>query len=120
MANPKEILVVEDDDDLREIMTFMLERAGYSVRQASNGAEALRALNGPRTLPALVLLDLMMPVMSGTQFLQAVGKPGRSSWPPIVVVSAIADRHRPNGAVAYLQKPMTEGELLQVVHAHAR
>jgi CheY-like chemotaxis protein len=116
----KEILLVEDDDDLRELMAHLLGRSGYGVRHASNGAEALRELHGPRPMPALVLLDLWMPVMSGAEFLRALTAPDRASWPPIVVVSAVADRHRPEGAVAYLRKPMTEDELLQVVQAHAR
>jgi len=114
----KEILLVEDDDDLRELMAHLLERSGYGVRHASNGAEALRELHGPRPMPALVLLDLWMPEMSGAEFLRVLTD--KTSWPPIVVVSAVADRHRPEGAVAYLRKPMTEDELLQVVQQHAR
>lgn len=116
----KEILLVEDDDDLRELTAHLLERAGYEVRQANNGAEALRELSAGRPMPALVVLDLMMPVMSGVQFLQALTARSAGPWPPIVVVSAIADMRCPQGAVAYLRKPMAEDELLQIIQDHAR
>ena len=113
----KAILLVEDDDDLRELTAHTLERAGCEVRQARNGEEALRELDNEQSLPALVLLDLMMPVMTGQQFLQVRAGAGKV-FPPVVVVSAVADLQRPPGAAAYLQKPVAPPELLRIVRDH--
>lgn len=114
----KEILLVEDDDDLRELLAHMAERAGYRVREARNGAEALQDLATAPAAPALVLLDLMMPVMSGAEFLRAL-EAARAPSPPVVVLSAIADRQRPPGALAYLQKPSSEREFLRILETYA-
>lgn len=112
----KTVLVVEDDDDIREVVTHIIQRAGYEVRQARNGQEALDEL-ARKEQPCLVLLDLMMPVMSGAEFLRNVGAAQRVV-PPIVVLSAIADRQKPPGAAEYVQKPSSEAELLRIVRAY--
>jgi CheY-like chemotaxis protein len=114
----KTILLAEDDDDLRELVAHLLERAGYEVRQACNGQEALSALEGPLPMPGLVLLDLMMPVMSGAEFLHVLATSSKPLRPPVVVLSAVADQQRPPGAVAYLRKPVSEDELLTVVNRY--
>jgi len=111
----KTILVVDDDDDLRELMVHVLVHAGYAVQEARNGQEALIELERSTQPPSLVLLDLMMPVMSGVQFLEAVRANKAAPVAPIVVLSAIADRHTPPGALAYLQKPVSPDALLKVV-----
>ena|SRR5688572_121250 len=113
----KTVLVVEDDDDIREVFTHIIERAGYGVRQARNGQEALEQLAPEEDRPCLVLLDLMMPVMSGADFLRAISA-SQQVVPPIVVVSAIADRLQPPGAAEYVRKPACEAELLRIVHAY--
>src|ERR1044071_1184503 len=61
------ILVVEDDSAIREVLTDVLESEGYQVLNAANGREAIQLLRSS-TLPCLILLDLMMPVMNGWQF----------------------------------------------------
>ena len=63
MSPPSEILVVDDDTDIRDSLVELLEFEGYSVVGAANGKEALDQLR--RRLPAVVLLDLMMPVIDG-------------------------------------------------------
>lgn len=111
------VLIVEDDDDIRDVVSHIIERAGYQVLQARNGREALDQLQPHAHELCLVLLDLMMPVMSGAEFLRAVSKV-RFVVPPIVVLSAIADRERPPGAAAYVRKPSSEAELLRIVRAY--
>ena len=64
---PKTVLVVEDESNIRELLRMYLEQEGYIVETAQNGAEGLRAFK--RVHPNLVLLDLMMPVMDGTQMI---------------------------------------------------
>ena len=66
------ILLVEDDNDIRFVYKLILERAGYSVVTAENGKEALRLL--PETEPRLILLDIFMPVMDGQTFMRKVDR----------------------------------------------
>lgn len=83
MAN---VLVVEDHADLREMLTVLLESEGYTVQAARNGAEALEALAELR--PDVILLDLMMPVMDGFEFLEEVEQRQGLEDVPIVVLTA--------------------------------
>src|SRR5947207_15447872 len=81
------ILIVEDDFDIREALTQILEDEGFQVRCASNGREALEvATSGPA--PRLILLDLMMPVMNGWQFRAEQLKDPRLAEVPVLVISA--------------------------------
>ena len=86
------ILIVEDDQDLRETMQEIFALEGFDADAAENGKVALEKLSEPQ-LPCLILLDLMMPVMTGWQFLDVVKSEnaGALSNIPIVVVSAVAD-----------------------------
>jgi CheY-like chemotaxis protein len=86
MRRVRQVLVVEDDDDIRELLAALLMDAGYEVQTASNGLEALRAaLASP---PDVIVLDLMMPVMNGWEFLRAQGSDPRLARIPVVAVSA--------------------------------
>jgi CheY-like chemotaxis protein len=109
-----EVLVVEDEADIREILRDVLEMEGYSVRCAANGKEALDVLSEMR--PKLILLDLMMPVMSGYEFLQRIRSDSNLSTIPVTVVSAIADRIAVRDTII-LQKPVDLDILLHVVDA---
>lgn len=86
------VLVVEDEPDVRETIKEILEMEGFAVATAENGQEALNLLQQARQ-PCLILLDLMMPVMNGWQFLEALkhGHQQLFAATPIVVVSAVAD-----------------------------
>ena len=112
MAN---ILVVEDNDDVREMMAVTLELEGHEVATAANGRDALNQLRaGGR--PCVILLDLMMPVMNGWEFSQAIERDPILKAVPIVIVSAATTEliHR-TAAAAYLPKPLDMDELLDVV-----
>ncbi len=79
------VLVIDDDADARERMRRTLQRDGWQVREAENGAQALESLDAAR--PSLILLDLMMPVMDGFAFLRALrGRPDGNV--PVVVLTA--------------------------------
>jgi signal transduction histidine kinase/DNA-binding response OmpR family regulator len=99
---PQAALVVEDDASSREILVKTLRRSGWSVSEAENGREALARL--AERIPSLILLDLMMPVMDGFEFLQELRQ--RSEWReiPVVVVTAKSlteeDRRLLDGCVA--------------------
>ena len=90
MASNEPILVVDDDDALRETLTDLLQLEGYRVVSASNGREALDLLErSPR--PCAMILDMMMPVMSGWELLDVVKHDSHLSSIPVTVVSATCD-----------------------------
>lgn len=104
------ILVVDDTADARDSIADVLEMAGYAVRKAENGRVALGMMIEEQ--PALVLLDLMMPVMNGWEFLDAVRMNENLRSIPVVVVSAALTM--PEG-VPLLRKPVELDQLLRVV-----
>jgi CheY-like chemotaxis protein len=110
--------VVDDDVDLLEALSEILESEGFGIRRARNGLQALELLEPLR--PDLILLDLMMPVMDGWEFAERIR--GRPDWAqiPVIVLSAdrnIGDNARKLGAAAYLAKPFELSKLLSLVQA---
>ncbi|HEX7840105.1 MAG TPA: response regulator [Kofleriaceae bacterium] len=110
------VLIVDDDPDLLEVTRFVLEDEGIAVATARNGEEALAVLRAGK-LPRLVLLDLMMPVMSGWEFLDEVAKDPSLKAIPVVVLTA-AERAQAPGATEVLRKPMDLTALLRVVERY--
>lgn len=104
-GKPKTILVVEDNEDVRELVGVMLREAGYQVREAENGRDALDQLEAMLEPPSLVLLDLMMPVMSGPELLRVLRSRGHLAGLPIVVLSAGGEPEHAPGACRFLRKP---------------
>jgi CheY-like chemotaxis protein len=84
------VLVVDDDDELRDAVADALRDAGLSVKTARNGREALDVM-AKEALPAVILLDLMMPIMSGWEFRVAQLRDEKIRAIPIVVMSAVTD-----------------------------
>jgi CheY-like chemotaxis protein len=114
---PLAVLIVEDDFEIREILTEVLEDRGYSVAGAAHGEEALDWLHQHQP-PRLILLDLMMPVMDGRQFRAAQQADPRIADVPVIVLSADeADAGGASalGAVGHLQKPVRLATLLEIV-----
>ena len=110
------VLIVDDDPDLLEATSFVLEGEGFGVETAKHGKEALERLHAGK-LPGVVLLDLMMPVMNGYQFLKEVAKAPSLREIPIVMLSAAAPAEVP-GAVEVLRKPVEFGLLIEVVERY--
>jgi CheY-like chemotaxis protein len=108
------ILVVEDDQDIREAVAELLELEGYSVASASNGQEGLNVLASLRQ-PCLVLLDLMMPVLTGYEFLERLRVTGTQSLVPVLIMTASHVTELPAGATGLLRKPVEMAHLLQSV-----
>lgn len=111
LAGPRSILLVEDDADLREVIAFALEHLGYVVGVARDGWEALQALDaGAR--PALILLDLELPIIDGQRFIRMVGADPDVRHIPIVVISGT---RRSCGAVRTVRKPFELAELIDAI-----
>jgi two-component system chemotaxis response regulator CheY len=107
------VLVVDDDPDILDALSEILEAEGYDVQRARNGREALQRLE--QGLPDLVLLDLMMPVMDGWEFARSLAPGAR---PPIIVLSAdrnVSSKAKEIGALDWLAKPFELSELLSAV-----
>lgn len=110
------ILVVEDDEVIRESLEELLQEEGYAVRVAPEGRSALTMLRtGFR--PRIVLLDLMMPVMDGWQFWDAMQMDHELATIPVVVVSAAREK-APAGVLRCLTKPIDLKYLLATIEAH--
>jgi CheY-like chemotaxis protein len=119
----EDILIVEDDPDLREVLDITLQAEGYAVATASDGAEALARLQSrvDKTRPRLILLDLRMPVMNGWQFRERQRQDPELAEIPVVVLSAALDlpvRASDLKADAYLPKPVALDRLLEIVGAY--
>jgi CheY-like chemotaxis protein len=111
---PRPVLVVDDDPDIRETLRFVLEDAGYPVYTAENGKEALSILASQNRLPGLILLDLMMPVMSGEEMLKALKAVKALAQIPVTIVTA-SGAPMPPLATGLLKKPVDLDVLLRLV-----
>jgi CheY-like chemotaxis protein len=112
------VLLVEDNEDIREMMALALQLAGARVVCASNGREALSLLQDRRP-PDIILLDLMMPVMNGWELSDALKADERLARVPIVVISAMGE---PGAAslrpAEFIPKPVDIDRLIDVVSEH--
>jgi CheY-like chemotaxis protein len=112
------VLIVEDDEDIRAAMAELLEGEGFEVAVASNGQEGLEVLSQMGS-PCLVLLDLMMPVMNGEDFLRHVRQNPSQGDIPIIIVTASGRAALP-GTQGILKKPFEISELFSTVNLHCR
>jgi CheY-like chemotaxis protein len=111
----KTILLVEDDLDIRDVVQEVLEEQGHDVVPARTGRQALEFLAlDSQSPPDLVILDLMMPIMTGWQVLETIRRTPQLADIPVVVVTA-ATQDRPLGAQAFLRKPFDIGDLLETI-----
>ena len=117
------IVIVEDDQSIREMLQLAIESEGYDVRTASNGEAAFALLKELR-VPCLILTDLMMPKMNGYEFIELASKAHTVASIPIVVVSATPNEAdmmvmTESGKIKGLvKKPVDLDYLLNIVHRH--
>ncbi|HVY49244.1 MAG TPA: response regulator [Minicystis sp.] len=113
---PAEVLIVDDEADIRETLRAILEDEGYRVATAENGKVALEALlRGAR--PKLILLDLTMPVMNGWETLERLRRDHDLATIPVAVVSAVCDATGPLPTTHCLHKPFDIEQLLALLDA---
>ncbi len=118
-ARGRTILIVEDEADVRQLFRIILEGAGFVVREADDGVQAVDLL---QTWPVdAILLDLSMPHMNGIQVLENLVAIGRNVDAPVLVATAMSDpdllaQAREAGAVEILRKPFPPDVLIEAVH----
>ena len=115
------VLVVDDDEDIGEAIEIILESRGYHCRLARDGESALELMRN-HPLPQVVLLDMMMPIMSGEEFRIAQLQDPRLATVPVIVMTADAtaeDRVRSLGISKFLRKPLRIDELISAMRAAA-
>ncbi len=111
-----EVLVIEDNLDLREMITEVLGLQGFDAIAVANGSDALTLLR-KGTRPSLILLDRSTPVLDGPAFLKAAA--GELSGIPVVWMTGAEDDRPHPSVVATLRKPFMIEDLVQTVRSHA-
>ena len=119
MRGPQHILLVEDEDNIAIAVALLLEREGYQVTRASIGSQALPNIRA--ITPALVILDVTLPEMSGYEICQQLRRDPELGQTPVLIMSARsspAERRKAMalGADAFLAKPFAVHELLDTVN----
>jgi DNA-binding response OmpR family regulator len=121
------VLVVEDDPDTREMLETFLSLEGFEAVGAEDGLEALHLLRSVQRrapqVPCLILLDLSMPRLSGTEFRRAQLNDPKLAGVPVAIISGAADLEqsaRELGAVAAVTKPIDFTKLLEIIRRHCR
>ncbi|WP_328470527.1 response regulator [Actinoplanes sp. NBC_00393] len=112
------VLVVDDDEGVRELIAFLLQRAGYRAVTATDGPEALRIFTDTR--PDLVILDMVMPGLDGVSVCERIRADAATAAMPVVMMSGRATKTEiasafASGAVEYLDKPVHPGELISLL-----
>ncbi len=112
------ILIVEDDEDLRAVLKDFFEERRFAVDEACNGQVALDLMTSAVEEPALVIMDLEMPILTGAELLGAMKMHPRLSNVPVLVLSGSARALLPKSEriVARLSKPCDWEKLLGLVH----
>jgi two-component system, chemotaxis family, sensor histidine kinase and response regulator PixL len=108
----KNILIVEDDHSIREAMKLVLEYSGYDVHIAKDGADALKKLKALKSVPCLIITDLMMPKMDGYEFLSHLSKNQALVTVPVIVMSAHGTAMHPH---KFIKKPFDLEILLKII-----
>ena len=108
----KSILIIEDEEGIREGLSLSLKLMGYQVFTASNGQEGLDILSQISS-PQLIFLDLMMPVMNGWEFIENIKSIKKLAEIPIVVVSAYSEQVKSIKLQGFLKKPVDLNLLYQ-------
>lgn len=109
------VLVVDDDNDLREVVAEAIAAAGYTVDEAENGQVAVEKMRAET--PCIVLLDLMMPVMDGWEVVEIMDADPQLAKVPVCIITA-QDRMPPPRNVCLLRKPIRTDDLLEKIAPH--
>jgi two-component system chemotaxis response regulator CheY len=110
------VLIVEDNQDIREALREVVAWEGYQVIEAENGRVALDILNsGKMPEPCLILLDLLMPEMNGWEFMEFRRRNDAIAAIPTIIITAMKEGTLPQGAIKVIQKPIDLVELVSAI-----
>lgn len=117
-TSDKTVLIVEDSNIQNKMLQFLFAAKGYVVEHAPNGIEALGILN--KTIPDVILLDLIMPEMDGFELCGIIKENEQSRETPIIILSTLKeDEHRERlismGVCDYIEKPFNPADLVERV-----
>lgn len=119
----KSIYLIDDDDDVRDVVTYALEEDGFQVTAFEDGSDGYHSLDELTSdkHPGLIIVDYMMPKMDGMKFIQQIKSHRILSHIPILLCSAIGNEEVPSPlpqGVSTINKPMELDDLLRVVRSH--
>jgi len=123
MTSTHRVLVIEDDELIRDSLVEYLGDQGYQAMGAVDGLDALAKLRGGEPLPCVMVLDLMMPNMDGRSFREEQRRDATLAAIPVIVLSAYRDVAKNAADLAvedYLAKPLKLQVLLELVKKHCR
>lgn len=109
------ILLIDDEESIRQILALALQFEGYDVLTASNGQDALDLLSQINPPPFMILLDLMMPILDGWGFMTAIAQMPEHSTIPIVVITAFSSKSEATQGFEIIRKPVELQYLFEVV-----
>lgn len=112
------VMIVEDNADLRHLYQLAVRNEGFKSLAAGDGQDALQILRTTEDLPRLIILDLMMPIMDGWQFLEEKEKDPAIKSIPVVVCSASRDSI-PTG-LQFIRKPVDLSKLVELLHQYCQ
>ncbi|MGE0451866.1 MAG: response regulator [Vicinamibacterales bacterium] len=112
------VLIVEDDDDLRQMMVALLALEGFEPEAACDGAEALTMLRSDSRRPCVIVLDMMMPRMDGWEFCRQRALDPSIGDIPIIILSAAPTERLQIPVAAVLPKPFDYDRLLRTIRSH--
>ncbi len=121
LAENAKILIVEDDSDQRRLLVKIVQEAfGCEILEAEDGLEALKMMLQDKQAPNLILLDLIMPWLTGVEFLTIVRSRPKFDHIPIVVCTALAETKEIKGKIgnyiqSYVVKPINQAKLLEKI-----
>lgn len=119
MHTDKNILIVDDSESIRELISFSLESYGYNVIKGNNGIDGLDKIKKNVQID-LIITDLNMPLMDGFTFLQEVRKVNKHQYTPILILTTessldLRNKAKQFGATGWIIKPFEKEKLIQVI-----
>ena len=119
MNTDKKILIIDDSESIRELISFSLESYGYNVVKGNNGIDGLDKIKKHAQID-LIITDLNMPLMDGLTFLQEVRKVNRHQYTPILILTTessleLRNKAKQYGATGWIIKPFDRDKLINVI-----
>ena len=118
MTQTKKIMIVDDEADIRDALSYFFQSQGYETIECHDGLDAWEYLNQQKPSPGIILLDLSMPRMNGHQFIERLNNHQEMKKIPVIVVSALADSLKEKSVIAALKKPFNLEQLNKLISTH--